>query len=83
MAPKSVEGFYAGPGAGIKPPPSLFGAIFLQNHLEGKFVKIWLEKRGGKFRDFVNKNGPKKGGIARREFYCKKMGCKMDLTYCS
>ena len=30
---------------GVKPLPTIFGVIFLKNHLEGQFAKKWPTKR--------------------------------------
>ena len=43
------------PFLGIKLIPILW-AIFLQNHIDGEFLKKWRENRGDNFCDFVKKN---------------------------
>ena len=30
---------------GVKPLPTIFGVIFLKNHLEGQFAKKWPSNR--------------------------------------
>ena len=59
-------------------PPSLFGAIFLQNYLDGVLEKKVWKKRVENFCYFVKKLYQKKG-ITSAEWFCKELTCQIYL----